>query len=591
VIQSNYVAIANDYSSDSAITYRYGASNSAPAAVSTYWKPGDGTFYPHGNTCYQQQNPGATLDTSTSVIYQLGSLNCAINDYGSNMGDVIYRSDASTDPGVTSLMTLNLSDGVVSEKPQTPWVWGNPASNPMLSSYQSVNGGATPSLPIAMGRCSEHDCAQSLVAFQNGLIAGIGSNTASHTASVQLPAGKVPTSIAITSNSEFALVTIWDTVNLKGQVAVLALGSLADGSQVGGPYDSSDMSWPGLYPGLRNVSNFVFIKLLGFVDLPGMVAPTGISASTDFSVMQDNTTQGWLYAPGSTLAAGANQSKQALNPIASSANQQSFAIGGINGKLLSRNGVAAVISKSEKKVVFLNLKPLFDKVNNTYFQGSFSSLQSAYNNTGLGDSQWPPVFSVSNYAPTVLTTLSLAQKPTAVRVSILANPGKAWVATEDGVIHSIDVSGVQSGTNPDPSLIKEVGSLQVGANPTSMIPHVNVGLGNSNTELWVVSRGAQSVQLVDMVNMTVEKTLQDSRIVDPITVDETQQSPLLTSVITLADYAGKQVMNYRYAPISVQGGNAPLNIGVGQSGSDQFEFGGTFAVAGKPFTFTQSNVP
>ena len=591
VIPSAYVAMASDYSSDNAIAYRYGASNSAPAAgVPTYWKPSDSTFYPHGNTCYQQQYPGNPLDTSISIIYQLGSLNCAQNDYGSNMGDVIYRADAATDPGVTALLTTSLNAGVISEKPQIPWVYYNSSTDPLLNNYKSVNGGALPLQPIAMGRCSEHDCAQTLVAFQNGLIASVGSNTASHTASVQLPAGKVPTSIAITPNSEFALVTIWDTTNLKGQVAVLALGSLGDGSQVGGPYDSNPISWPGLYPGLRNMSNFVFIKLLGFVDLPGMVAPTGISAATNFSVMQDNNTQGWLYDPANP-AAGATKSKQALNPLASSANQKSFAVGGANGNLISRSGVAAVISKSEKKVVFLNLKPLFDKVNNTYFEGSFSSLQSAVANTGLGDSQWPQAFSVSNYAPTVLTTMSLTQKPTAVKVSLLANPGKAWVATEDGVIHSIDVSGVQSGSNLDPSLIKEVGSLQAGKNPTSMTHHVNLGLGSSNTELWVVSRGEQKVQLVDMVKMTVEKTLQDSRIVDPITVDETQQSPMLTSIITLTDYAGKQVMNYRYAPVSLQGGNTPLNIGIGQSGNDQFEFGGAYAVAGKPFHFTQSNVP
>src|SRR5215472_13312976 len=115
---------------------------------------------------------------------------------------------------------------------------------------------------------------------------------------------------------------------------------------------------------------------------------------------------------------------------------------------------------------------------------------------------------------------------------------------------------------------------QVGKNPTSMAHHVNVGLGNSNTELWVVSRGEQKVQLVDMKRLRIIKTLQDSRIVDPITVDETQQNPLLTSVITLTDYSGKQVMNYRYAPITLQGGNKPLYIGIGRSGTDLFEFGG-----------------
>ncbi|WP_244222718.1 hypothetical protein [Cupriavidus lacunae] len=530
------------------------------------------------------------MDTSTSIIYQLGNLDCSRNDFGSNMGDVIYRPDVASDSAVTSLLTLDLSAGVITEKPQTAWVFGNATTNPQLGSYVSANGGAMPTQPIAVGRCSEHDCAQSLVAFQNGLIASVGSNTASHSASVKLPAGKVPTAIAITTNSEFALVTIWDTVNLKGQVAVIALGSLADGSELGGPYDSSDMSWAGLYPGLRNMSNFVFMKLLGFVDLPDMKAPTDISAVTDFGTMQDNTTQGWLYDPVGN--AGASMSLRQVTPALSDANRKSFAPGGVNANLISRSGVAAVISKSEQKVVFLDLKPLFDKVNKTYFEGTLSSLNSTLANTGQGDSQWPQAFSVDNYAPTIVKTMSLAQKPTAVKVSILANPGQAWVATEDGVIHAISVAGVQSGTNLDPALISEVNTLQVGKNPTSISHNVNRDtFGNSNTRVWVVSRGEQKVQLVDMASLTVVKTLQDSRIVDPISVSETQQSPLLTSVISLTDYTGKQVMNYRYAPISLQGGNTPLNIGVGQSGNDQFEFGGAYAVAGKPFNFTQSNVP
>lgn len=587
---TEYVAIASDYSSDKAIAYRYGDANSAAASTQTYWKPQDKTFYPHGNTCYQQEFPGQKMDTSTQIVYQLGGVDCGRNDFGSNMGDVIFRADSGSNNGVTPLLTLDLSAGTVTEKPQTPWFWGNTTTQPLLNNYASANGGAVPSTPIAMGRCSEHDCAQSLIAFQNGLIASVGSNTASHTASVKLPEGKVPTAIAVTTNSEFALVTIWDTVNLKGQVAVIALGSLADGSEVGGPYDSSDMSWAGLYPGLRNMSNFVFMKLLGFVDLPDMKAPTDISAVTDFGTMQDNPAQGWLRDPVGDR--GASLSLREANPASSAANQKSFAKGGVNADLISRSGVAAVISKSEKKVVFLDLKPLFDKVNNTYFEGSLANLKSTMANTGLADSQWPQAFSVDNYAPTIVKTMSLAEKPTTVKVSILANPGQAWVGTEDGTIHAISVAGVQSGTNLDPALIKEVTSLKVGKNPTSMTHQVNrETFGSSNTKIWVVSRGEQKVQLVDMATQTVEKSLQDSRIVDPITVSETQQSPLLTSVITLTDYAGKQVMNYRYAPISLQGGNTPMNIGVGQSGSDQFEFGGAYAVPGKPFNFTQSNVP
>jgi len=594
LIGSAYVAMANDFSSDAAIAYRFGAANSAPAAgAPTYWKPSDSIFYPHGNKCYQQEFPNDTPDTSLTITAQLGSVDCSRNDYGSTMGDVIYRADsASSNPGVTPLLTLDLSAGVITEKPQLFWIYGNnKTTDPLL---EKVNGGTSPMKPIAMGRCVEHDCAQALVAFQDGTMAGVGSNTASQTTKFKWPAGKVPTAIAITNNSEFALVTIWDTINLKGQVAVLALGSLADGGKVGGPYDPSPMTWPGLYPGIRQMSNFVFIKLLGFIDLPGMVAPIGISASTDFSVMQDNghSTQGWLYDPvGGT---GADFSYQELNLVNSQANQKSFAVGGLNASLISRSGVAVVISKSEKKAIFLNLKPLFDKMNNSYFEASFTSMKAMVANTGLGDSQWPPVFAVDNYAPTILKTVSFAQKPTAVSISILANPGQAWIGTEDGVIHSFNVAGVQSGSNMDPSLISEVGSLQVGKNPTSIVHHVLTGLGifgSSNTEVWVVSRGDQKVQLVDMVAKKIQKTLQDSRLVDPITVDETQQSPMLTSVITLTDYSGKQVMNYRYAPIDLQGGNAPLHIGIGQSGNDLFEFGGAYSLPGKPFNFTGSNIP
>ncbi|WP_116358630.1 hypothetical protein [Cupriavidus taiwanensis] len=590
LVREAYLAIASDYSSDEAIAYRYGPANTKPVATApTHWQPGDKTFYPHGNPCYQKEFPKAELDHNLKVIYQLGELDCARNDYGSNMGDVIYRADAASDPGVTSLLTLALSAGTVAQKPQLPWVYGHVATDPQLNNHIAANGGELPRRPIAMGRCSEHDCAQALIAFQNGLIASVGSNTASHSAAVKLPAGKVPTAIAITTNSEFALVTVWDTVSFKGQVAVLALGSLADGSKVGGPYDPSAGSWPGLYPGLRNISNFVFIKLLGFIDLPGMVAPTDISAVTDFGVMQDNSTQGWLIDPVGRR--GASRTMTDVNPATSSVNQKSFTRTGINGKLVSRAGVAAVISKSEKKVIFLDLKPLFDKVNRAYFESSHASLQSTLANTGLGDSQWPPVFAVDNYAPTIVKSVRLPQKPTAVRISILPIPGRAWVATEEGKIRAFSVAGLQSGRNPDPRLIEEMLSVQVGKNPTSMKHHVNVGLGNSNTKLWVVSRGAQKVQLVDMVGLTVEKTLQDSRIVDPITVDETQQNPLLTSVITITDYTGRQVMNYRYAPIGLQGGNSPLHIGVGKSGNAPFEFGGAYDVPGKPFDFTQSNVP
>ena len=73
------------------------------------------------------------------------------------------------------------------------------------------------------------------MAFQNGLIGTAGSNTANNRSTVKLPANKVPTGMAITNNSEYALVTVWDTTALKGQVAVISLAGLVQQLQSHGP--------------------------------------------------------------------------------------------------------------------------------------------------------------------------------------------------------------------------------------------------------------------------------------------------------------------------------------------------------------------
>ena len=85
---------------------------------------------------------------------------------------------------------------------------------------------------MAVGRCGGRTgfCNQSLVVFQNGVIGTSGNNTVEQPDDhVKLPANKVPTGIAMTNDNEFALVTVWDTTALKGQVAVVALAGLCNG--------------------------------------------------------------------------------------------------------------------------------------------------------------------------------------------------------------------------------------------------------------------------------------------------------------------------------------------------------------------------
>ena len=169
--------------------------------------------------------------------------------------------------------------------------------------------------------------------------------------------------------------------------------------------------------------------------------------------------------------------------------------------------------------------------------------------------------------------------------------GKTWVATQDGVIHAIASGGLQAGTDLNPDSIKEVSTMKVGRNPTSIV-YKTMDYRTSADQVWVLSRGDRRVDLLNVKTATIEKTLQDSRMVDPISMYDTRQNPGGTFVFTVVDYAGKQVLNYRYQPTDVHGGNTgTVTYGMGATGTDPFEFGGGYAVPGKPFQFTQSNVP
>jgi hypothetical protein len=101
---------------------------------------------------------------------------------------------------------------------------------------------------------------------------------------VKLADGKVPTAIAITNSGEFALVTVWDTAAVRGQVAVVAL---ADGCQWCDAAKERDLGAElGQRPARLSRASLAWAttspaKVLGYVDLPDSVkAPTEISAST-----------------------------------------------------------------------------------------------------------------------------------------------------------------------------------------------------------------------------------------------------------------------------------------------------------------------
>ncbi|AWM35119.1 RICIN domain-containing protein [Hymenobacter nivis] len=564
---ATYQQLARNYSSATGMNYRYGsASTVSDGSLPTQYKPSD--------TFYDNQGNGK------GWYFQLGNVDYSKNDYSSNIAQVLHVADNSADAGVDAIQQILMGAGMFSEKPQLPWVYyGGGHPDPEVGRYATANGGPLRQ-PTAVGHSYGFEAwaSNDLVAFQSGLIAAFGTNTSSGNVSVKLPANKVPTALAVTSNNEFALVTVWDTDAQKGQVAVLALGT----------GNSFWTDWAAVYPGLRNRGLFTFIKLMGYVDLPaGVTQPTEISASTDFAASLD-AYQGWMRSPDGNDGRYTEEKLTLTNET----NRQSF-VSGTNQGRYSKAGFAVVISKAEKKAVFLDLKPLFDQVRTMYFTTASNFNQTR--NVGQRDNQWPFPFSVTpSAAPVVVKTVDLDQTPTAVRTSVAPGVNQAYVATQDGTLHLFSVGGYGTASGGTPSAIAEVGSVAVGANPTSIAYCKNkfYATPTLGTQLIVAVRGERAIKWVKLTgnSASVFKTLRDTRLKDPVWVEDNDNHGTQSSIITVADYGGKQVSNYRYGPI-IYYTNGNTTFGMGADGQAEFEFGGNYMVAGYPFQLAGTNVP
>ena len=234
------------------------------------------------------------------------------------------------------------------------------------------------SRPVATARCRGRTgyCAASVVAFQNGLIGTAGSNTAHNQTTVKLAANKVPTAITVTNMSEFALVTVWDTVALKGQVAVIALAGLCDGCKAGGPYYEWWGEWEGVYPGLPNMGNIAYMKVLGYVDLPGdMKAPTEISRDDRPGPVPDCGSRRRIRRQGRFALDGSVQPR-----LLRLRRQCGQVLQGGRRLSSSRRGAKSRLHRFEA---------LFNYVNSVYFGGQH--LQHL-RKSGPADNQWPHAF-------------------------------------------------------------------------------------------------------------------------------------------------------------------------------------------------------
>ena len=590
IVAAEYVAMAGHMGDATGIAYLYGtASTVADAGLPTWYKRPDHTW------------PGKFVSRTWQVGDYLPDghwkgTGFAAGPFASSIAHAVWLPDEpKRHIGVSDVMAYGVANNAISIKPEFPW-WSEGKGLDELSLQQWKHEGRDVTYPVAAARGDGRPgwSVQTVVVFRSGFVAGAGSNTASNRASCQLAPGKVPTAIALTPGNEFALVPVWDLRAQRGEVAVIALTGLSEDGTLEKPNASPGPDgwwgeWRQAYPGLPNLGNFAYMKLLGYVPLPdGLRAPTGISATTG----QDRYL-GYLPAGGRDMPANFDLS------LASDRFTLGHDTDPVKGRAraFAKGGVAIVVGKSERVAALIDLKPLIAYYRHMYF-GSQADFERT-RDIGDGKGQWPHTFAqVPQQAPVVSTgLLRLKGRPSAV----LANPfdaRRAWLATEDGTLHIVDLPSA-----------KVVGRLNVGRHPTSIRPvKEKAGRSTPSTRLYpdisreviVTVRGERALKWVRMgadgASARIVRSLQDSRLKDPIAAEDVDNQGTELYLVSVADYAGRALRNYLYGPIVMwrwQYGPAkgPNGMGLGPKGTDPFEYAGGLTLPGRVFDVHSSNIP
>ncbi|HUD33134.1 MAG TPA: hypothetical protein VMR43_08985, partial [Variovorax sp.] len=630
VSNAEYQAMAQKMGTDAAIAYRYGAPSTAAKSTTTY--PG-----PRANQSMQSLADDAQVTQADGVVanrgcqksgwcgqFQLdpGYLRGLPGDYSSNIANVGYVPDLPVPAGflekryhgVASLQTLNVGHNVVSIKPEPSWTtyispeMNNADNDENTVRLAGVRGGspigtiAIDDKPVACQRGYGRGgwTNNVLCVFANGAITSAGSNTSHNFLKYSLPAGKTPTALAISNSGEFAMITVWDTAAMRGQVAVLALSDACQWCETK-PESQWDANWGNhrqAYPGLPGLGNYFQAKLVGYVDLPSeMKAPTEVALTTGKWKGDYERVQQFFD-----------------NNLLTETQRKRFYDGDLTAAI-PRTGMAVVISKSERKAAFIDLRPLFQYYRAQYLTPNQAGWNALIANRGQGASQWPYTFDVApSQKPTLIKVVDLPTAPTAVMLSRNA-PHRALIATMEGKMRVFDLGDRyldQSGTATGaPADIAEKFTLDVGANPTSIAyfkEKAAFGKGGSllygkegseERYWWALSREERKATLFQFdAAMNSAKAIRvmtmDARIADPIAIEDNDNHGTESHILSIADYSGRQLHNVMYAPLVMwtYDGNAPCtsNKPCAPLNGSQFEYAGSHKLPGRPFHLGIANI-
>jgi hypothetical protein len=492
---TNYVDVANNYNRRDIIDYRFGPRYSHyhpnPETIPTVYSNSDAHGWHNGGqkrpTTHEEfvewyAEGGQLLispDADAPTEWQPGVAQC--------WNGSIWGFKAPISPPYALLNRLTFDEVMTAHGSRAL-----PDPGPVKKEWKDASGGRVPAPPVAVVRTHAMAGVTGFMIFTDGLIGacGTGNDPYKYTSvkrpHVKLPNGKVPTAAAVSGCNEFLLVTVWDTANRKGQVAVIAIKGWLVTAEVSAEKANAEKANPvKLLYGLPNWPVVAGMKLLGFVDLP-FAAPTAIKVAQD--VAQSN---------------GRGHGDNAALDLNSQAERDTwYNHSGSQWKRTARCGYAVVSSRAENKVAFIDLQPLFQYYRTMYFTTRANYDQTK--NEGPADNQWPYTFAYApGQKPTVHSTINVTQ-PTAVAAGMpntkwrLRNGAvfaqNAYVASMDGKLRIYKVGNLMTTDSGGGRIGAPFNTVVIGKNPCN----IDYGHGgNMGDDLFITCRGDNAVYFLN----------------------------------------------------------------------------------------------
>lgn len=514
-------------------------------------------------------------DTGERARFDYGSTDLAIVFVPENPLDVVGLKNT----GVARVRSEEHSNGSVQLAPVQPWNGNNGTIDPDRDSMNHIRYNmheklGTP-IAIAYGKRNRYDVRPVLYGSDRGqgFWGMVGTATAEPAwAGTGLPLDFIPLSIAVTSQNEFVLIGGHNKKTGKGQVGIYWLGAGQDLQRIqnkGFPFD-----WPVTYPGLMNSGMITFTKLFGFFDVP-IKWPTNIDC---------------VLSPGAnSRIQGPDGNASYLNIWNLSTEAQRTAFLAQNDTWVSKWGKAIVTSKYEDKAVTIDLTPLIAGVRDQYFGSQAKFDQVVYQHPGqpwtsydLNDPMvWPwGVEAKPEWAPTIVKEIPIT-KPNFMIMRQNADAAFATVSP-DGFLRYYNWDGSANG------------QIYVGKNPVHMNHDkgtYGVDVQRANSGPIITCREDRTIVVLDTWGPSAKIILkiEDSKLEDPVAAESQDIHGAETRLISVADFNGKAVRNYRGAPLKLttQGGAV---FGMGADGNATIERTGSIAIKGNPHKIGGSNV-